>query len=79
MFDIDILGAYGHIHTKYKVSMSNPVARRCTQMLTLPMVMQTPMTMTTHDGQSMIPQGFLVDKPKGPKRHLSLLEMNFLH
>ena len=26
--DVHILEAYGHIHTKYEISMSNPVARR---------------------------------------------------
>ena len=25
---MSVLGTYGHIHTKYEISMSNPVARR---------------------------------------------------
>ena len=28
IFDVHILGAYMHIHTKYEVSILNPVARR---------------------------------------------------
>ena len=27
-YDIDIPGTYGHIHTKYELYFSNPVARR---------------------------------------------------
>ena len=28
IFDVHIQGTYGHIHTKYEVSMPNPLARR---------------------------------------------------
>ena len=51
-------GTYGHVYTKYEVSMSNPGYDGCAQT----------MAMTTmHDGQSMIVQGPLVDKPNEPK------------
>ena len=49
-----ILGAYMHIHTKYEVSILNPVARRAMQTL-----MTTPTTM--HDGQIMITYACLVE------------------
>ena len=48
-----------HMDTKYEVSMSNPMARRCAQTMLTPT--------TTHDGQSMIVYGSLVDKPNEPK------------
>ena len=47
IFDVHTLGKYGHIHTKYEVSMSNPLAGRCAQVTMRP-------TMTMHDGQSRI-------------------------
>ena len=45
-------GTYVHMYTKYEDSMTMT-----------PMMMP----MTTHDGQSMIIQGSLVDKPNEPK------------
>ena len=53
-----------HICTKYEVSMFKPVARRCAQIMPMMMPM---MTMPTHNGQSMIVYGSLVDKPNVPK------------
>ena len=54
-----------HMCTKYEVSMSNSVlGGRCAQMTLMPIPMLMSMT---HDGQSMIIQGSLVDKPNEPK------------
>ena len=46
-----VLGVYGHIYTKYEVSVFNPVPRWAVHMPTL---MTTPTTTTMHDGQIMI-------------------------
>ena len=46
-----ILGVYVHIYTEYEVSMSIPVLRRA----------------TTHNSQSTIGKGSLVDKPNESK------------
>ena len=60
--------------------MSNACSKEgCAQMM--PMLMPT-LTPTTHDGQSMIVQGSLVDKPNEPKIMTFLLQdflINFLY
>ena len=58
-----ILGTCVHIYTKYEVSMSNPVARRTDRQY-------TDNADADNDGQSMIVQGSLVDKPNKPKNYL---------
>ena len=65
-----ILGTYGNIHVKYEVSMSNPVARMAVHMN----------AMLTHDGQSKIVSGSLVDKPNEPKtKNISKEKIKCLH
>ena len=57
-----IWGAYVHMHTKYEVSMSNPVVRGVGTD-----------DVNDDNGQSMIPQGCLVDKPNEPKKTYKIL------
>ena len=74
-----ILGAYMHIHTKYEVSILNPVTRRAVQTLTTP-TMLTPMTpKTMHDGQIMIITGSFGRIPNEPKKsHTSSFSFLFV-
>ena len=52
------LGGGAHMYTKYEVSVSNPVPKEvCTDA-------------DANDGQSMIVEGSLVDKPNEPKNVL---------
>ena len=73
ILEVHILGTCVHILTKYEVSVSKPVVRtgvhRCQH---CPWWWRC---RTTHDEQSMIVQGSLVDKPNEPKTRINLSQL----